>query len=435
MMKVLQRETRIMLDNLTQKQLEDKIAEFGYKTNTAQLGKGNWRYRIYLESTKAGKEKTKSRFPTKRAASEALYEKLLEMRAEEARSEGQGTTLDEAWAIYINATDIAYATKERKMRDYKNHLNPALGSKSLSQITTSLIDSYLDEKKSTLSIGGARLLRLLLNDIFQCAVKNGLCKDNPVCSSKVIEDPRSHKEIQTYSWDEIEWMNVRFQTTSCFTAYVLALEAGLLPNEIFALRLSDLHLSESGPAYISVTKQIGSQDKSWCLLPLPKSCNVREVQLNEETAEYLKQVVAATAEVRKQALPHQNWVIDKTKGNRGNPKPICVSDFLNIKPDGEMLNPNSVKVISRIAKDELGLRLDFHFLRHTYALHSAIHGVNPYQLQKQLGIGKFNLVIRFYEYAMSESNHRRTPPSLVFQRYHCYDAIRPVRQPGCIQNW
>lgn len=403
------------VEALTQKQLQSRIDAFGYNTTVSKVKKNDWKYRIYLVSTKHGKEKTHSKFPTKRAAMEALYKELLMIQSEEANADEQGKTLDEAWRLYINATNIAYATKERKMRDYKNHVEPAFGNKPLSQITTSVIDSFLDEKKTSLSVGGARLLRLLLNDIFQCAVKSGFCEDNPVCASKVIEDPRSHKEIQTYSSDEIAWMNERFQSTSCFTAYVLALEAGLLPNEIFALRLSDLHLNGPGSAFISVTKQIGSQDKSWCLLPLPKSCNVREVQLNEETTEYLKQVVAATADIRKQALPHQNWVIDKTKGHRGNPKPIRVSDFLNIKPDGEMLNPNSVKVISRIAKDELGLRLDFHFLRHTYALHSAIHGMNPYHLQRQLGIGKFNLVIRFYEYAISGSDCRRTPPSLVFQ--------------------
>lgn len=400
-------------DNATIAQLEKAILSFPYKSTLTKITQKNWKYRIYLNGTHRGKEITRSNFATKKDALMALYENLLKLSAEESVSAACAKTVDEVWGECLEASNLAYATKERRRRDYKNHIAPVFGQSIISAITASDIDRLLEEKKITLSISGARHLRLLLADIYQYAIQNGFCTEDPVPLSKPIQDPYAYGDIHVYSSDEIDWMSERFQSTSSFIAYVLALEGGLLPNEIFALRLPDIHFNESsGLGLVSVTKQLVFQNGAWCFTPLPKPCNKREVLLNHGATEYLRKIISQNDEKRSLVAPYKNWVIDKTK--QGKEMPIHVTDFLNIKPDGEMLNPNSVKLLAKIAAEEKGVRLNFHFLRHTFALHNAKHGVNPYWLQRQLGIGKFNLVIRFYEIAMEDDSNFRIASSLIF---------------------
>lgn len=393
-------------EHLSVYELEKRIKTHKLNGSVSNIGRGNWRYRIYL---KKGDKKNliKSNFRTKLDALKALDEKLGELDQEEDNDKPQNT-VDNAWNGYFSSCDVAYATRRRKEADYRNHIGPAFGSRLLSSLSVEEIDEFLEQSKKSFSVRSARMFRLLLLSIFQYATEHGLCENNPILESKVIENPKSYYGT-IYSENEIAWMTERFQSTSCFTAYVLSLELGLLPNEIFALRLSDLHLDEVRP-FVSVTKQLGYQDEDWCFLHLPHPCNIRDVYMTEQMAGFLRAVIEKTSSYREHVASHKNWIKDKTSSKE---ELVRVLDFLNIKPDGEMLSPFSVKFLARIAKDEMDINLDFHYLKSTFAINCAINGVNPYFLQQQLGNGKFQTIIKYYAIANKLYEDKiKFPPSL-----------------------
>ena len=54
------------------------------------------------------------------------------------------------------------------------------------------------------------------------------------------------------------------------------------------------------------------------------------------------------------------------KGTIAKPIYMEITDFVNIKPNGEMLSTNSIKFLSKIIKGELKIDFKFHNLRHPY---------------------------------------------------------------------
>ncbi len=61
-----------------------------------------------------------------------------------------------------------------------------------------------------------------------------------------------------------------------------------------------------------------------------------------------------------------------------------------------MLTTNSIKFMSRIFKNDLGLDFRFHNLRHTYATINAENGISPRYVQEMLGHSKFEFTLKYY---------------------------------------
>lgn len=103
----------------------------------------------------------------------------------------------------------------------------------------------------------------------------------------------------------------------------------------------------------------------------------RSVNITDEFAYYLKKLKAKQEDER--ALYgdgyKRNYVTDRLVRNKE--VLLKIDDFINVKPNGEMLTSNSIKFLSRIIKEDLGIPFKFHNLRHTFASVLAENGVNP----------------------------------------------------------
>lgn len=75
---------------------------------------------------------------------------------------------------------------------------------------------------------------------------------------------------------------------------------------------------------------------------------------------------------------------------------IEVTDFVNVKTNGEMLTTNSIKFLSRTIRDDLGIQFKFHNLRHTYATILAESGISPRYVQEMLGHSKLEFTLKYY---------------------------------------
>lgn len=89
---------------------------------------------------------------------------------------------------------------------------------------------------------------------------------------------------------------------------------------------------------------------------------------------------------------------------------IIVEDFVCVKENGAMLSPDSNKVISRIAKD-MGLKFNFHMLRHYYASSLQQNGVDITVIRDCLGHSNLRTLLEVYSHCNEEQ--RRSAGALI----------------------
>ena len=147
---------------------------------------------------------------------------------------------------------------------------------------------------------------------------------------------------------------------------------------------------------IKIHKQLLFQDRKWFFCPLKTKNAYRSVNITDSFCEYLKNLKAKQEDNR---LFYddgwkRNFVTDRLVRNKENYMEI--TDFINIKVNGEMLTTNSIKFLSRTIKKDLGIAFKFHNLRHTYATVLAESGVSARYVQEMLGHSRLEFTLRYY---------------------------------------
>jgi len=81
----------------------------------------------------------------------------------------------------------------------------------------------------------------------------------------------------------------------------------------------------------------------------------------------------------------------------GNESFVSGMPFINRKDNGELLTPDSGKIVGRIAREDFDYKFRWHDLRHTYATIAAneLH-VNPNFLKRQMGHVKIETTLKYY---------------------------------------
>lgn len=77
-----------------------------------------------------------------------------------------------------------------------------------------------------------------------------------------------------------------------------------------------------------------------------------------------------------------------------------VTDLINVKKNGGMLTPSSIKFLSRIIKDDLNIPFKFHNLRHIYATVLAESGISLRYVQEMLGHSKLEFTLKYYTHTI-----------------------------------
>ena len=138
------------------------------------------------------------------------------------------------------------------------------------------------------------------------------------------------------------------------------------------------------------------QDKKWCFCPLKTTNAYRSVNITDSFCTYLKNLKAKQEESKAFYGDgyKRNFVTERLVRNKE--KLMEITDFVNVKVNGEMLTTNSIKFMSRTIKTELDIPFKFHNLRHTYATVLAESGISPRYVQETLGHSKLEFTLRYY---------------------------------------
>lgn len=356
-----------------------------------------WSYRIDFGKLD-GKRKQieKGGYKTKKEADKALADALYQINNFGEFVENQKITFSEVYDEFI-ATEAqatrAYATIKRYNSLYRNHYKEIFGGLFVYQISANKVNEFFNEKRLKYSDEYVKGLYKTLKVIISFAYKKKYVKKNIFDEVTAPPDPRHISDIRAYSREELRLMADRLKETNIKTSFYIALNTGLRESEVFGLRWQDIDFENKR---IKVNKQLLFQDRKWCFCPLKTINAYRSVNITESFCNYLKKLKAEQEESKKLYGNgyKRNFVTDRLERNKE--KLLEISDFVNVKINGEMLSTNSIKFMSRIFKNELHIDFKFHNLRHTYATINAENGISPRYVQEMLGHSKFEFTLKYY---------------------------------------
>lgn len=122
----------------------------------------------------------------------------------------------------------------------------------------------------------------------------------------------------------------------------------------------------------------------------------RSVNITDSFCNYLKKLKSEQDESRRLYSDgyKRNFVTDRLERNKENLMEI--TDFVNVKINGEMLSTNSIKFMSRIFKNELHIDFKFHNLRHSYATLLKNEGVSLEDVSTMLNHSGTDVTKKYY---------------------------------------
>lgn len=355
-----------------------------------------WQYRIYL-GVVDGKPKLyeQSGFSKKSEASFALNEKLNELQNTGTIIKECTLNFSEVFEEFVNIE--AYSTRKvstikRYNSIYNNHFKDTLGIYQIKAITTNTIQTFLSEKIKTHSTEYVRSIYNLLHVIFNYSLRMQYIKVSPMNN---VNAPKimNKEKVPVFTLDELKLFDDRLKTTNLQLAYQIGINLGVRVGECFALRWSDFDFDKNT---VKIDKQLQNYDKVWCFTTLKTNHSYRTLSYSDSFKYYLLKIKKIQEDISKEyglGYIKNNMLVDKRYEKESV---IYVDDFVNIKPNGEMLNTNSMKVATRIFKLENNIDFKYHTLRHTHATMLIENGVNPKFVQERLGHSKPDFTLQIY---------------------------------------
>jgi integrase len=232
--------------------------------------------------------------------------------------------------------------------------------------------------------------------IFKYAISREYISENPVDKVKTPKQGVEVGKIKTYTQEELDMFEKRFSSTNLLSAFKLGRALGARCGEVFGFLWSDVDWDNHT---ITVNNQLVYEDGMWCMRNLKSTSSYRVIEIQDSLYDYLK-VLKATQEQQKAELgvAYADTKVAIDKG-RNKPKEIAYNlSFINIKPDGGLLTPDSEKVLGRIARNELNCNFKFHNLRHTHASWLAEKGVPVIVVKARLGHSKIETTLKYYNH-------------------------------------
>ncbi|MBE6700390.1 MAG: site-specific integrase [Ruminococcaceae bacterium] len=356
-----------------------------------------WSYRVEFGASGGKRNQIeRSGYKTKKEAAKALNDVLYLYNNTGDYVENKKITFTEVYTEFIEneaPATRAYATIVRYKSLYKNHYAERFGSFYMYQINANMISDFLNEKRTYLSEEFVKGLYKFLKVLFGYAHKRQYIKKDIFREITPPPDPRHKGEIRAYTPDELRAMEQRLQGSNVIVPFYIALNTGLRESEVFGLQWSDIDFENRK---IKVHKQLLFQDKKWCFCPLKTTNAYRSVNITDSFCTYLKNLKAKQEENKAFYGDgyKRNFVTERLVRNKE--KLMEITDFVNVKINGEMLTTNSIKFMSRTLKADLDIPFKFHNLRHTYATVLAESGISPRYVQETLGHSKLEFTLRYY---------------------------------------
>ena len=328
---------------------------------------------------------------TQRELTKKLHAKILEFRGVELSEESAMTLAEwlERWLIEYKENELRPRTLEKYRRAVECYINPRLGDKKISFITTNDVQKmYVDIKENgrisgvdkcgtSLSDSVVRGVHMILHQALDTAVKQRLISRNPTKGTTIPK--KSRGDLKVLNKEELDRFLAEVDKDEIWRDFFYTeLTTGLRRGEICGLKWSDFH-EKNG----TLTIQRSASAKSGGGVEIGETkteTGKRIIYLPESTVKMLKKR-------KKQALTE--WIF---------PNPY--------RPEDPMLPNSAYHKLKKILKSAGLPSIRFHDLRHTFATHALTSGVDAKTLSKILGHTNASFTLDTYTHVTSDMQER-----------------------------
>lgn len=324
-----------------------------------------------------------------------LFKKLHECRAWRAKALADdtrlnhnitGDTLVSTWyQVWINMKEVTVGenTYDGYALNYKNHIDPYIGNKKISEVKTLDCQRILNEmgkkdyKSSTIAVVKNTLFNML-----DYAYQNDVIVKNP-CNKLVKSDVGKESDPRLAMTIEEQKNFLMNASASIYdNVYRFVLQTGLRVGEVIGLQWSDIDLTE-GMMYVCRTADYDTETGTWKLWGTKTKAGTRSIPLTNEA----KRILLAQKEKNKKiSIIDMKWKDTVFLTRKGTPSKRVLYD-------------SSIKTVCKRA----GIPdISMHILRHTFATRCIEAGMIPKTLQTILGHSDITTTMNLYVHTMDD---------------------------------
>ena len=393
----------------------------------------NWEYRF--EAAKIdGKRKSisKAGFKTKKEAEIAGTKAMAEYNNAGLKFEPS----DMSYADYLDywfdnyvKTSCRYSTQVVYNQIIEMHLKPALGMYKLRSLTPMMLQEYVNQKfvtglKKTTLTG---IMSVMSGSLKYAVVPAQLLQSSPAAYIKYpkVKSERAETNRAIISVEDFNKMIERFEKGNPFRyALLIGFYTGLRIGEVYALTWDDFDFKEKtldvtklvykrnyGVDVRQVKKQKGKQEEksAWYFGDTKTASSVRKIKIGDTLIQELREY--RTMQLKNQLIygEYYTQIYQKEeKDEKGNtifrlveventiPVALPVANLIMRKENGQYSTTDSFKYAARVIHYDLGIKFNFHSLRHTHATKLIESGVSPKAVQARLGHENIETTLQTY---------------------------------------
>lgn len=216
---------------------------------------GSWEYRANLGVGLDGKQVHKSFYgknKTQAKSKGAEYLKQCETPIEKVKTVGEWAV---QWLEIYKKDKIAYKSYKNYEMYINKHIIPALGGLKLEQVRPAHLEKFYLSKMD-LSGAARRDMHTVLRGVFETAIDNKLCSDNPALKADPKKSART--EVKVFPPADIKKI-LECAPTHEYGYYIeILLYSGLRRGELLALQWGDINIKEG---LITVQRAIATSEE------------------------------------------------------------------------------------------------------------------------------------------------------------------------------
>lgn len=376
------------------------------------------------------KYKNKSGFRTKSEAIEAgvkAYNKYINVGHCIEPSKMSYSDYLDYWMKEHCEINLKYHTIQAYQNIIKNHIKPKLGFYMLSQLTTSVIQEFINNiylEKGFSKNFLKNILKVLKGSLGYATDVVGFIKVNPSLKVRLPKyDIPDSDPVYILSNEEVEKILERFSNNPCvYYAFLTAYYTGLRVSEVFGLTWDDIDFVKRT---ITVNKNIlkknqaggtkkrlisGNSTTVWYFGTCKTKGSYRTIEIGDTLLKALKKYKEEQIQNRKDYgdtyMKHYKKIVNNPYNNKPEIKiinayaelevPLEEVKLVFLKKNGVFEGTDSCKYPFKVIHYELGIPCRFHDFRDTHATRLIEAGADIKAVSKRLGHSNIRTTYEIY---------------------------------------
>ena len=407
--------------------MEEKISENVYVQKRGKV----YQYQFAIASIDGKRKyKNKSGFRTKTEAIEAgvkAYNEYINVGHCIEPSKMSYSDYLDYWMKEHCEINLKYHTIQAYQNIIKNHIKPKLGFYMLSQLTTSVIQEFINNiylEKGFSKNFLKNILKVLKGSLGYATDVVGFIKVNPSLKVRLPKyDIPDSDPVYILSNEEVEKILERFSNNPCvYYAFLTAYYTGLRVSEVFGLTWDDIDFVKRT---ITVNKNIlkknqaggtkkrlisGNSTTVWYFGTCKTKGSYRTIEIGDTLLKALKKYKEEQIQNRKDYgdtyMKHYKKIVNNPYNNKPEIKiinayaelevPLEEVKLVFLKKNGVFEGTDSCKYPFKVIHYELGIPCRFHDFRDTHATRLIEAGADIKAVSKRLGHSNIRTTYEIY---------------------------------------